>query len=298
MLRLLIIVLTLACASCAGVGADTRVVQAPTPVQTSTPAQSSMPAPEGWVLYPSPAADSQDLHCANYSRKEWKVEADGEGVKVSLNTAGNHLDPLPPVIEEKGVFGKSSKDDRHVLQVEDGWLVGLDAGEFGGGLWWFDSRGGGRKQLAPDNVVGFAKSSKGVLVMTGLQHLGLDHGRVLLITSEGGERRAEQLSDLGSAPRTFVAESPDSLLVMTTRGLARVTTNGVVQQLLSTNYGLLYPRSMTLSPSGVIHVGMRHFVTRLTPTVGSYKEEWFVPADCTKFSVRVSDLDCLCSGRE
>ena len=299
MFRLLVIVLTLACASCARDGAGPRVTQAPTPAQTSTPAPTSTPAqtparaPEGWALYPTPAAGSQDLRCANYSSKEWMVEADGEGVKVNLDAARNHIDPLPPAINEKNVPGGGA---RHVLQVEDGWLVGRDAGEFGGGLWWFDSRGGGREQLARDNVVGLSKSSKGVLVLTGLAHLGLDYGSVLLVTGEGGERKAERLADLGSAPRTFVAESPDSLLVVTTRGLARVTTGGVARQLLPTNYGLLYPNSMTLSPSGVIHVGMRHFVTRLTPNAGSYREEWFVPADCTRF--RVSGVECLCSGRE
>jgi hypothetical protein len=49
---------------------------------------------------------------------------------------------------------------------------------------------------------------------------------------------------------------------------------------------------MTLSSSGVIHIGMRHFITRLTPNGNTYTQEWFVPADCTLFTKR--DYDCVC----
>ncbi len=123
-------------------------------------------------------------------------------------------------------------------------------------------------------------------------------GKVLRITDgEAGNRRIEVLADLGATPRTFAVESPDSLLIVTTRGLVRVGTSGMVEQLLPTNYGLLYPNSMILSPSGVIHVGMRHFVTRLTLTKNRYREERFVPIGCSKFRIR--GYDCVCiSGRK
>jgi hypothetical protein len=225
--------------------------------------------------------------------REWRVAAEGERLKISLDAQRNHIDTLPPLIKEKSVAA-GSKSARHVLRVEDGWLVGLDAGEFGGGLWWFGADGLDGKRLSGENVVGFAESSKGVLALTGLAHMGFDHGKVLLITGGAGvERKVEPLADMGAAPRAFVAETNDSLLVMTTRGLVRVRTSGAVEQLLNTSYGLLYANSMTLSTSGVIHVGMRHFITRLTPSATGYKEEWFVPAACSRFSIR--GYDCVCA---
>jgi hypothetical protein len=223
------------------------------------------------------------------------VAAEGEGLKISLDARSNHIDPLPPAIKERGVAA-GSKSARRVLRVEDGWLVGLDAGEFGGGLWWFNSDGREGRRLSDDNVVGFAEGASGVLALTGLAHAGFDHGRVLRVEGGAGAgRRVEPLADLGAAPRSFVAEKKDSLLVLTTRGLVRVKASGAVEQLIDTNYGLLYPNSMTLSPSGVIHVGMRHFVTRMTPSGGGYKEEWFVPSDCTRFRIR--GYDCACDRR-
>jgi hypothetical protein len=170
----------------------------------------------------------------------------------------------------------------------------MDIGEFGGGLWWFSDNGQRSKKLSSENVMGFATTSKGVLVLVGLAHLGLDDGKVLRITEgASGNRKLEVLADLGSAPSAFATESPAAVIVLTTTGLVRVRTSGKIENLFKTEYESLYPNSMTLSSSGLIHIGMRHFVTRLTPTGNSYNEEWFVLTDCTKFTIR--DMDCVCA---
>jgi hypothetical protein len=261
-ITLLIILLT--CASCAE-----RIT---TQAQNISP-KSDSPAP-GWVAYKTPTED--ELRCANYSRREWRVALNGEHLQVTQ-------DP-PPI----------SKGERHVIRVNDGWLTGEDAGEFGGGLWWSSADRRQKKKLSNENVIGFVNSSKGVLAFTGLSHMGYDRGMVLRITGgPGSQRKAVELADLGWAPSAFVSESPDSVLVLTTDGITRVNTSGAVEQLYRTRYHLLYPTSMTLSSSGVIHIGMRHFITRLTPNGKTYDEEWFVPADCTKFTA--SQLDCVCA---
>jgi hypothetical protein len=145
--------------------------------------------------------------------------------------------------------------------------------------------------LSNENVHGFVNTSIGTLAIVGLGHLGTESGQILKITDDkAGKRKTEIFADVKSAPAAFVAESPDSIIILTTFGLVRVKTSGSVEDLLRTNYRDLYPTSMTLSASGVLNVGMRHFVTRLTPTGNSYEEEWFAPADCTAFTTP----DCVC----
>ena len=100
------------------------------------------------------------------------------------------------------------------------------------------------------------------------------------------------LTDIGSCPTAFVSESANSVLILTGKELVRVKNTGEIQRLLPIKYRFLYPNSMVIGPTGIIHIGMRHFVTRLTPTGNTYKEEWFVPAKCTQFSVK--GLDCVC----
>jgi len=234
--------------------------------------KSDPPAP-GWLAYKNPTAD--ELRCANYSKREWKVALKGEQVDVTLI----------PHSRGKGVV--------HEIRVNDGWLTGEDAGEFGGGLWWSSADRRRKKKLSDENVIGFVNSSKGVLALAGLSHMGFESGMILRVTDGPGlKRRAVQLADLGWAPEAFAIESPDSVIVLTTDGITRVKTSGTVEPLYRTRYHLLYPNSMTLSPSGVIHVGMRHFITRLTPNGNTYNEEWFVPAECPHF--RQADIDCVC----
>jgi hypothetical protein len=281
----LVIVFLVACSACSeGIRSH---------AQSSSSASASERAPEGWILYPPPATDSDALRCANYSMREWKVALSGETLQIQLDKLRDHQDPLPPQLKSRKIM-VDTKGERHVIAVNDGWLVGLDFGEFGGALWWFSSDGTRSRKIAEENVVGFANSAQGVLVLGGLAHLGFDSGKVWQVRDgEAGEKKLELVADLGSTPRTFLMPSSDSLLILTTRGLVRLKTNGELQTLFTTHYQSLYPTSMTLSPSGVIYVGMRHFVTRLTPTGNSYREEWFVSASCSKFRIR--DYDCICS---
>jgi hypothetical protein len=37
---------------------------------------------------------------------------------------------------------------RTVVPVSDGWIVGLDAGEFGGGLWWFSKHSDDSREIS------------------------------------------------------------------------------------------------------------------------------------------------------
>jgi|RhiMethySRZTD1v2_1073278.scaffolds.fasta_scaffold21150_3 hypothetical protein len=277
------------------VGCATNAEQVGSSASSGNRQSASLPAPPGWVQYPAPAADSSALRCANFSQREWKVSLKNDEVKISPFSEGHTEESLPFKIQPKNAAGGLA-GDRHVKRVSDGWLVGFDAGEFGGALWWFSIDGLKRKKLADENVVGFADSSLGVLVLVGLAHMGSDRGRVLQVKEgDEGQRQVSVLADLKGAPRAFAKEASNSMLVLTTNRFVRVLTTGKVEELLSTNYGSLYPNSMTLSKTGMIHIGMRHFITRLTPINGSYKEEWFVPVDCQRFRMR--EYDCLCLRR-
>jgi hypothetical protein len=234
-------------------------------------AQTSDPPAPGWVAF-QPTKD--DLWCANYSKEAWRV---------TLNSDNSSI-----------LVSKFEDNRRHVIKVRDGRLVGEDNGEWGGSLVWISKDGRRRKWLSDENVHGFVKTSAGVLVIVGLAHLSLNHGAVLqYVDGPGRKKRVKEFVDLGWAPRAFMLESPDSVIVLTRDGFVRVHASGRVESIFRRVYGLLHPNSFTLSPNGVFHVGMRHFITRLTPSAGTYKEEWFVTASCSQFTLQ--EYDCVCS---
>jgi hypothetical protein len=244
-------------------------------------ASALLPPPAGWVPYEFKAGTEKAvLGCAAFSEREWQVASEGDRLKISAYRRGFVEDPLPFDIEP-GKAAEGLAGDRHAKRVNDGWLVGFDAGEFGGALWWFSADGGARKRLASENVAALADSPKGVLALVGLAHMGSDRGRVLLV-GEGpdGDRPLETIADLGSAPTAFAQESADSLVVVTHKRFLRVKSSGEVEPLLAPEVHFPYANSLALSKSGVIHVGMRHFVLRLSPSNEGYRAEWFVPSDC------------------
>ena len=233
-------------------------------------AQTSDPPLPGWVAY-QPTED--DLRCANYSKQAWRVTLDSDQSSILVS--------------------KFEDNRRHVIQVRDGRLVGEDWGEWGGSLWWVSKDGRRRRWLSNENVHGFVKTSNGVLVIVGLAHLSFNYGEVLqYVDGPIRKKRVKAFADLGWAPMAFMLESADSVMVLTRDGFVRVHSSGRVESIFRRVYGLLYPNSFTLSPNGVIHVGMRHFITRLTPSAGTYKEEWFVPANCSQFTKQ--ETDCVC----
>lgn len=233
--------------------------------------------PEGWIRFSEGPPKPSAIECAYRSNHFWEVQPNGAVVPLSSR---DRQDPLPFPIEplETGMGG-----NRHAIEVEDGWLVGFDVGEWGGGLWWFSPDGRRRQHLIDENVQGLAKHPRGVIALVGLGHLSIDRGRAFNVTKKSdGKYAASLIADLGSKPDAFVRESSDSVLVADWRGLWRVTPTSASRLIETT---LVSPSSMALTPSGEITVAGRHFVVRFTPVGGGYTEEWLVPESCRRFEL-------------
>jgi len=253
--------------------------------------------PSGWTPYPTPKSGSETLRCANYSiRREWRVSVSNGTLEIAVipferggaQSQVFNKQELPAGIQRvKGMVGLQS-----TLKLQNGWLLGFDGGEFGGGL-WFASDDGTTQILNRENVHGFVTTPQGVLVLAGLAHLTLDSGKVFIapyVVKSSSD--VKLLVDLDGAPQAFTKVSDDVMLVVTTRGVSRIRSSGGSELLLRRDLGLLYPNSVAATPDGVIYVGARLFVVRLSPHDGDYIEQWMLPDSCTHFEIQ--GLDCVC----
>ena len=256
--------------------------------------------PAGWILFPKPAAHSPEMLCGNYADREWAVSLDRDQLKIKLESqAIAPPDLLPFKIKLKKTREDGIDGRRRVQKVSDGWIVGFDMGEFGGSLWWFSADGKRSEKLANGNIKAFVPLPGGLYVLEGLAHLTSADGAFLRVyKNETGKYRVERTALLDGEPYDFAPESENSLLVITTAGLRRVQTSGAVENLIETDYGILYPNSMAVTADKTVYIGMRHYVVRLIPNGGGYREEWLVPDDCPEFSVNKKDLDCVCQPRQ
>ena len=257
-------------------------------------------APQGWT--PLQGAPSEmELRCANYSSDEWQVTLSSDQVVIAKAPPFPHIDPLPfAVPPDRARAGR-----RYVQKVSDGWLVGFDAGEFGGGLWWFAKDGNQSLRISPpadapakpedpfraENVRGFAEQDDQVIVLMGLDHLGGRSGRLFRVVKGRDGWALVPLALLDSSPKAWIVAG-QKLLVVTDGGLWSVTPGGSVAAIRTIDLVGLYPNSMVADSTGRLYVGMRRFVLTLTESPEGWTPTWFVRTDCLRAVVKNFSCDC------
>ena len=250
-------------------------------------APSALPA--GWVAI---EVDDDRLACANYANDEWQV-AVGRGT-VTFTESKQHEPNTGPALPFTPKQQPPEGGRRHVLAVSDGFLVGFDAGEWGGGLYWFSPDGANAAKLADENVHGLVKVAPDLVAsIEGLSHMSSSEGNVRWI-EQHGSWRGGALTALDAGPSTFAA-TPEAIYVLTRESLMRVgTKDRKATTIQPVRTAQLYPDSMAIDVDGTMWIGMRQFVVRLTPSGTRFTETWLVRESCVRATIR--DLTCVCAG--
>jgi hypothetical protein len=246
---------------------------------------------------PSP----EDLQCANYSRSEWTVSYENGSVRALKSDSG-HMDKLPFNYQRS----EDRAGDRYVERVSDGWIVGFDAGEFGGALWWFSPSGDRSERLSPpmnapahpkdifkaENVHGFARYGTDLLVFMGLDHLGGRSGRVFRLVREAGRWELLPFTVLDGTPNAWVVNH-DGVVILTNSALWLALSNNQVRKLCSLDLAGLHPNSMVQGSDGDIYIGMRRYVLRLRKDGSNWIDTWFVQSGCVE--AKITGYECKCA---
>lgn len=107
----------------------------------------------------------------------------------------------------------------HFHRVEEGWLVGLDGGEWGGALWLVTAQGRKTVLAEGENFLGFARTATGLVVFTGRGHLGENMGVAHVLTRAGnGTWTRRLLVELPALPRAWYDDVDGSLVVALNQG--------------------------------------------------------------------------------
>jgi hypothetical protein len=258
------------------------------------PGQTKMPA--GWTETRPPVGSiwqNSELLCANSSRREWRVQSsDQVQIIDSAKEKPTKVTFPPNLVRTKDMLGRAI-----LVKAGDGWLIGFNAGEFGGGLWWANADGSQTKPLSGENVQVIAPRGEELLVLTGLAHLSIDKGTVYSYRPGNGTPGAfVRIADLGSAPGAAMLQKNGTLLIATdTRVLKLSSDNRLWELYRSENMGFFYPHSIVADQHDTVFVGMRFYVLCLKRrTDETYDASWFVQSNCTR--VKVKDFDCICIG--
>jgi hypothetical protein len=250
------------------------------PAPLSQLPQADYPAmPSGWSVYPSDQVNSVTPACLSSSPLAWRVSVEGNALTIVEYKLSEPEQPtLPPEFKLKPEWLRGR---RHLLRLADGWLIGIDAGEFGGGLWITNDDGSLSRQIVIDNVRGIVPTSGGIVVLSGLAHMGMDFGNVVMLSDPHGMQFSfEWQSHLISAPESFVKLADGSILVATKHSVWKISPSGKIDNVHRLNRLRGYyswTNSIVETTDGTIYLGSRAIVVRLRP--GS-SEEWLVPTKC------------------
>ena len=180
------------------------------------------------------------------------------------------------------------------VKTPDGWIVGFDAGEWGGGLYWFSPDGTRHYQIKLDRPVDWCDSENvrdlmtykdSVIAFQGLAHLSMDRGKVVTVSRQkNGKWKAALLTKLGSEPQVCIQDGVDSWIIVTDESLLRLNADGNLENLGKIEFASgLYPNSIARDAEGVIYLGMRHFVARLIPDGKGFRAELLAPTNLPLF---------------
>ncbi len=247
-----------------------------------------------WVRLSSGPPASEVRACLGYATTAFDVEPTPAGVVVARHSPREGQHEHVPMSPADVLLPQDA--NRRSLAFDDGWLVGFDAGEFGGGLWWVNTDGRRARILLGDvptwanNVHALLSQPEGPLAFVGLTHLSAEYGAVFRCVRRNGRWKAILLARIEGTPTAATAEASGGALFVSTHGIGRVSQSGAIRTLLRRDFDGLYPSSIATDTGGTIYVGMRNVVIRLGS--GAEHEDWLVPPGCVRHEV--VDRRCVC----
>ena len=157
------------------------------------------------------------------------------------------------------------------LEVEQGTIMGVDNGEWGGGVKFIPKKGNEYK-LIDENFRGFYVVGEKKYALTGLSHLSLDWGNIYQLKYSSKKWKAKKVIDLGSCPKTFLLKD-EKLYLVTDTTLCVIEDGKISENLVKEAFWRsLYPNSIVFANES-LYIGMRGGI--FSYNLNSKKETWY-----------------------
>lgn len=256
------------------------------PIRVLSAPPEPRPVPVGWVSVPL-SAQTPKLDCEDV--REYDVELH-EGRIAFVPYRPPHAPALPQALQARAEE-LQLRGVQYVEPLDRGFLIGSDQGEFGGGLQWVPSDGrvaidlvveAPLDALVSQNVGRLQRSGSKLYVLQGLAHLGISEGQLAAVWRERGRFHAHVIATYRSEPVELIRASEREWLVLTWNAVWKASEAGTNELVTRLPDVVSYPSSFVRMPDGVLLVGMREGVLRLTPLwdeAPRYAAEVLIPRD-------------------
>lgn len=245
-------------------------------------------AQDGWSRFSIGSPKKKYIECSGFSSSNWSVIKRNGKIQVIKYI------PKDISIESLPFYFKSENISSHFkvsafTRLGEYWLLGLDGGEWGGGLWWV-SPDGKQGRLLDQNVRTILETEMDPLVLVGLNHENQKYGEVFRVGSGNTGLMVSSIAKLKSAPKVAMLTPEKRVLMISDNSLIQMTLDGKMRKMVE--LPLFYPNSMAQDDDGSIWIGGRHFVVRVICEKGIARAEWYVPSNCLGFEMK--EGRCIC----
>jgi len=239
-----------------------------------------------WFVLDPLRLHSTQMEVAAFSAHEWKVTPkDGRVVATAIPMDRVVQGDVPPFDFSGASMPRAShwsRGTKYVLRVSDGWLVGHNAGEWRGSLWWFSESGDEHRRISSDQIYGWIRAKDAILGLAGFRHLDKSEGRIIeiFLDAQNNSWQSRPYCPLSSTPWAGTFVDGLGLLVVTSSSLLLISDGGqsVTALLESACFDALPPNSIAMDEHRRAYIGMRLGVAGIDLGGGPPKMEWLVPS--------------------
>jgi hypothetical protein len=148
--------------------------------------------------------------------------------------------------------------------VDDGWLIGVNRGEFGSHVYWYNHDGTSSYRISGAHIVAFLSRPDGVYAIEGQAHLTLIRGSIIrFVRAKPTERWTQRtVIELPSEPYAVSLRKDGTMLLTMADSILAVSPDFKINTELSdAPWSWLYPSTSALSQDEhTLYIGMRQFV--------------------------------------
>jgi hypothetical protein len=151
-----------------------------------------------------------------------------------------------------------------VLPVANGYLLGIDRGEWEGNLYWFSKDGKYNYKISNHQIVQFITQKGNIYAIEGLTHFNyFISGSIIKIERVSGKWNAFKYLTLNSTPRSVANDHQGNFIVACTNNLLRIRPNRKVDTLVKKAMWnqFYYPTSLVVK-NNIAYIGMLQCVFR------------------------------------
>jgi hypothetical protein len=211
---------------------------------------------------------------ANFASIEWYVEKEEQLVAHRFDEDYSKFRTEIRKISNK--FKIETGDISDVIKVDAGWIVGINKGEFGGGVYFYSDSKKDDYKIDFSRPNQFIKLGNSILVADGLCH-GFCQGQISELFRENGKWKSRTYVDLPDAANAVCNIDESAFIVVGQTMLFKVDKEKNISLLVSNAFGNgLYPNSCAIE-DGYVYIGMRQFVGRYKLNDRSQKVEYLIP---------------------